>query len=332
LIEAPGETIKMPAPEASTVPHAARDCRDGLIVIDDFLPPRIAAALRDDLENHFHEPQAHRAETHQVWNYWFVPGLYTYLRTAPEKLIAAERVRGFVEALRARSMSTLGLAGVTWPFLSLYVDGCRQRLHNDSRNGRFGFVYSLTADSRRSVGGETLVMYSGDALRGNLANPAAGESFYETIAPRFNRLILFDDRLPHAVSPVEGSMDPLDGRLVLHGHIREAGPLVNGALSPAAVARPIATLLQTTAIHAGARLSLYHGFLSLRFSVEPSGSVGQCDVLADRVLHRDAGNIEWEPLRQELVDRVAELTFPRAAGRTMIVLPMTFGEPLTEIE
>jgi len=322
----------MAVPEASAAPHAAPDCRAGLIVIDDFLPLGIAAALRDDIEIHFHEPHAHSAETHQVWNYWFVPQLYTYLRTAPEKLIAVERVRGFVEALRARSMSTLGLAGVSWPFLSLYVDGCRQSFHNDARNGRFGFVYSLTADSRRSVGGETLVMHDGDALRGNLANPAAGGSFYETIAPSFNRLILFDDRRPHAVSPVEGSMDPLDGRFVLHGHLREAGPLVSGALSPAAVARSIATLLQTTAIHAGARLSLYHGFLSLRFSVEPSGRVAQCDVLADRVLHRDAGNVEWEPLRQEIVDRAAELSFPRAAGKTIIVLPMTFGEPLTEIE
>jgi hypothetical protein len=322
----------MPAPEAPTAPEAARDRSAGLIVIENFLPVGAARAMRSGLEDHFREPNAHRPETHQVWNYWFVPGVYTYLRTAPEKLIAAERVRGFVEALRAQSISTLGLAGVSWPYLSLYVDGCRQSLHNDARNGRFGFVYSLTADSRRSIGGETLVMNAGDPLRGNLANPAAGGSFYETIAPTFNRLILFDDRLPHAVSPVEGSMDPLDGRLVLHGHIREAGPLVSGALSAAAVARPIATLLQTTAIHAGARLSLYHGFISLHFSVEPNGSVGQCDVLADRVLHRDTGNVEWEHLRQELVDRVAELTFPRAAGNTTIVLPMTFGEPLTEIE
>jgi hypothetical protein len=319
----------MPAPEASTAPSAERDCRAGLIVIDDFLPAATATAMRNDIEDHFCEPHAHHAATHQVWNYWFVPGLYTYLRTTPEKLIAAEQIRGFVETLRARSMSTLGLADVSWPFLSLYVDGCRQGLHNDARNGRFGFVYSLTADSRRSVGGDTLVMHDGDALRGNLATPAAGESFYETIAPSFNRLILFDDRLPHAVNPVEGSMDPLDGRFVLDGHIREAGPVVSGALSPAAVARSIATLLQTMAIHAGARLSLYHGFLSLCFSVEPSGRVVQCDVLADRVLHRDAGNVEWEPLRQELVDRVKDLTFPRAAGKTTIVLPMTFGEPLS---
>lgn len=323
---------KVAAPEASMAPHAEPDGSAGLIVIDNFLPQAVAGAMRADLENHFRDPQAHRAETHQVWNYWFVPGLYTYLRTAPEKLIAVERVRAFVEALRARSISTLGLAGVTWPFLSLYVDGCRQGLHNDALSGRFGFVYSLTTDSRRSVGGETLVMYAGDALRGNLANPAAGPSFYETIAPSFNRLILFDDRLPHAVSPVEGPMDPLDGRFVLHGHIREAGPLVNGALSSAAVARPIATLLQTTAIHTAARLSLYQGFLSLRFSVEPSGRVGRCDVLADRVLHRDAGNVEWEPLRQELVDQAAQLMFPRAAGNTTIVLPMALGEPLAKID
>jgi len=55
-----------------------------LIVVDAFLPASLALEMRRDIETHFAKPEEHRAETHQVWNYWFVPESYTYLRTAPE--------------------------------------------------------------------------------------------------------------------------------------------------------------------------------------------------------------------------------------------------------
>ena len=65
-----------------------------LIVVDGFLPPELALEMRRDIETHFAKPEGHRPETHQVWNYWFVPDSYTYLRTAPEKVIERARTRG----------------------------------------------------------------------------------------------------------------------------------------------------------------------------------------------------------------------------------------------
>ena len=53
-------------------------------VFDDFLPKDLAEAMRADIDAHFAKPEAHRPDTHQVWNYWFVPESYTYLRTLPE--------------------------------------------------------------------------------------------------------------------------------------------------------------------------------------------------------------------------------------------------------
>ena len=61
--------------------------RERLLVIDDFLPAELAEAMRADIDAHFANPQQHKPETHQVWNYWFVRDLYTYLRTTPEKVI-----------------------------------------------------------------------------------------------------------------------------------------------------------------------------------------------------------------------------------------------------
>jgi len=73
--------------------------RAPVIVIDDFLPDEVAQAMRADIEAHFANPGQHKPESHQVWNYWFVPGQYTYLRTNPDKVVD----RKHIEAQAAQS-------------------------------------------------------------------------------------------------------------------------------------------------------------------------------------------------------------------------------------
>jgi len=297
-----------------------------LIVIDGFLPVELALQMRRNIDEHFANPHLHRAETHQIWNYWFVPELYTYLRASPEKVIGHDRVTAFHSALRNWSTATLGMANVTWPYLSLYVGGCRQGWHNDSLNGRFGFVYSLTRDLRRTIGGETLVQRESDPFRGNLTQPQAGRGFYETVEPRFNRLVVFDDRLPHAVERIDGSMDPVEGRFVIHGHLSEGGMIIEGALPGAAIAGPVGDLLRRFHDEAAAAAVLYHGPLILRLQIKESGGVADCTVLLDRVMHPDPGHADWERLRARLVDRFQGTTFPPAAGETLLILPISFGK------
>jgi Rps23 Pro-64 3,4-dihydroxylase Tpa1-like proline 4-hydroxylase len=298
-----------------------------LIVTDGFLPAQLALQMRGAIDEHFANPQAHRPETHQVWNYWFVPETYTYLRTSPEKVIGQERAAAFHEALRRWSIAMLGMANVSWPNLSLYVPGCRQGWHNDSVNGRFGFVYSLTRDVRRTIGGETLVRREPDSFRSNLTQPQAGRGFYESVEPRFNRLLLFDDRLPHAVERVEGAMDPVEGRFVLHGHISEGGPILEGALPAAAVAGPIGEALRGFREETAAAAGLYHGPLVLRLRIDPTGRVADCAALLDRIIHADPGHADWERVRERLVGRLRSLQFPPAADETVVTLPVGFGKP-----
>src|SRR6266550_5307917 len=78
-----------------------------LIVTDGFLPAELALQMRRAIDEHFTNPQAHRPETHQVWNYWFVPELYTDLRTNPERVIGHEWAAAFHEALRDRKSTRL---------------------------------------------------------------------------------------------------------------------------------------------------------------------------------------------------------------------------------
>lgn len=303
--------------------------RDRILVIDDFLPADLAESMRRDIDDHFSNPAVHAPETHQVWNYWYVPELYTYLRTQPEKVIRQPLVEEFHDRLRAWSVDTLGLANVTWPFLSLYVTGCKQSLHNDSVNGRFGFVYSLTRNDRRSTGGETIVHHEGDPFRSRLARPGAGRTFYDAIAPRFNRLVLFDDRMPHAVERVDGSMDPREGRFVLHGHISETGGLAFGALRSEAM-QPAIAVVHDFVRSAPVPLDPFHGPLTLRIDVLPDGSVALVRVLLDRVAHADGENAAWPGLVDDLVTRMQAVRFPPADGVSHLVLPVLFGKLLPQ--
>jgi Rps23 Pro-64 3,4-dihydroxylase Tpa1-like proline 4-hydroxylase len=309
---------------------AARDTalRTPVLVVDGFLSVSLADAMRQDIDAHFANPDAHRSDTHQVWNYWSVPELYTYLRTDPDKVIRGDLMESFHRALRRWSIGRLGLVKVTAPYLSLYVCGCRQGWHNDATNGRFAFVYSLTRDQRRTTGGETLVMHEGDLVRRHLTQPAAGRGLYDAIEPRFNRLVVFDDRMPHAVKQVEGVMEPSEGRFVLHGHLSEGGTAVVGVLPVAAVADALRDAIRSFRDEAATRLSLYHGIVSFSLLIAPSGRVRSCDVLMDRVLHPDSGHVEWEPLRDNLAARLRALRFASAERETRVIQPVVFGREL----
>ncbi|MEA3038180.1 MAG: hypothetical protein QOE79_693 [Sphingomonadales bacterium] len=300
--------------------------RDPFLIEDAFLPAAEAGALRAGFEAHFAQPHAHRPETHQIWNYWFVPDLYTYLRTAPEKVLSRELVQSFHERLSRWALERLGLTCVTWPNLSLYVDGCVQHLHNDSTNGRFGFVYSLTLDNRRSVGGETIVLREGDLFRAHLTRSGAGTAMHELIDPRFNRLVLFDDRMPHGVRRIEGAMDPLDGRIVLHGHISEGEPVVRGPHGREEVVESVRE--QVTLALEGHRAAAVdaHGPLTLRMSIAASGAVEGVEPLVDRVARCSGG--DPGRLVADILQRVSELRFSACSRPSEAFLPVMIGGPL----
>ena len=54
--------------------------------VENFLPNDLARDMRAAVDAHFAEPYKQTAE-HQVWNYWYVPDMYTFLRTSPDKVI-----------------------------------------------------------------------------------------------------------------------------------------------------------------------------------------------------------------------------------------------------
>lgn len=202
--------------------------QNGYLVADRFFDG--ADALRSAYDAHFAEPDKN-TDRHIVWNYWHVPGLYTYLKTNPSKVLPEPLVTRFMQRLNAWAMATLGLSTRSHPWLSLYVNGCGQDLHNDSLNGQMGFVFSLTRwEGRNFHGGETILFRPDNYWETDrIADSGAGVTFSEKIPSCFNRLLVFDDRMIHGVQPVQGTMDPLAGRVVLHGHLRAESGILSGA-------------------------------------------------------------------------------------------------------
>jgi len=313
---------------ASPTQSTERTQVEPLLVVDDFLPQELAAAMRADIDAHFATPYNQRPQTHQVWNFWYVVGLYTYLRTQPEKVIARASMERFASLLREWSIRTLGLATIGSPFLSFYTSGCRQSLHNDSRNGRFAFVYSLTRNERRTIGGQTIVFRGGDPFLRNLRHSNAGEGLYQLVEPRFNRLVVFDDRMVHGVQLIEGSMDPLEGRFVLHGHIEESPPIVQGALPAEEVSRAVRHALERFYQECYPIALDYHGPLVLRFAIAPEGRIVRLRVVLDRVFCEREGNDGWERVRGQLIELLRGVTFPATPAETGVTLPLLLGGPV----
>jgi hypothetical protein len=188
-------------------------------VVADFWPR--ANEARERYDSFMGNFQSHSFRSvHQCWDYWHVPNVYTYLRTDPAKVIGKELVDDFVKHLTTFCVEEL--AGLTPlpPWLTLHLNGMRHEIHNDGKNGSYGYVYSLTRSLEAFTGGETCVSREGvfDSLEPRQFKVWRG--YFEVIPPLFNQLLLFDDRLAHMVPVVQGTMNPVHGRLCLTGHVR----------------------------------------------------------------------------------------------------------------
>jgi len=291
--------------------------RERYLIVDDFLPADEAGGMRADIENHFANPGQHQPGTHQVWNYWHVPGSYTYLRTTPEKVVEQAKVARFVDTLRNWAADNLGLAAVTWPYLSLYVPGCLQGLHNDSTNGRLGYVFSLTRNDRMTIGGETVIVHDRDLFRTSLDKAQAGIDLFDLVDPRFNRLTLFDDRIPHAVQRIEGPMDPLEGRFVLHGHLSEAGVVARGDLSADAVQERLSGAVEDLRASVGGGV---RGPLVMSLQIDQYGRVGDIRPLLDRMV----SDADLDNVRDAVTARLGAVRFPAMPEATRANIPLIF--------
>lgn len=288
-----------------------------LVTVDAFAPE--AKRLRAHFEQRFSNSR-HATRDRFVWDLWNVEGQYTALRTPAWEYFPKKLYDAFHQRLVWWGRRALGCHDVSPPWLSCYVNGCEQRLHGDLPHGPVAFVFSLTPwRTRRFTGGETLLLRD-DVLDywPNFSSTRAVEEHevLEEVPALFNRLVAFDPRIPHGVRRVDGPMNPLHGRLVIHGWFLQPRPFIEGPLQERALEAAISRL--TDVIRPHLETTALAGLLSLGFTVR-AGRAQNVRVLANTVRP-----VDQQRLISDVHKALKSHVFPTGAGASRVTLPLVF--------
>lgn len=294
-----------------------------MITVDRFAPE--ARALRGVFDERFAEPRSTRGDRF-VWDYWHVPGQYTALRTPAWTYFPGELYAKFHSRLVAWGRETLGCHDVSPPWLSLYVEGCRQELHGDLPHGPWAFVFSLTNWRGRTFrGGETMLVR--DEVLDFWHDFASVRSVEEKeliaeVAPQFSRLTVFDPRIPHGVRQVTGTHDPRAGRLVIHGWFVQPRPFIRGPLPVRSLAARIADLTHQLGSWLG-DLPIA-GMLSFSFTVDRRGGLSGLRTLSDTTRVPRADERARKRVVAQIRAALATWRFPPQRAPSVVTLPLVF--------
>jgi hypothetical protein len=281
----------------------------------------------DELRRQFEAqvgPSRNTEGTRFVWDYWHIPGQYTYLRTPALGVVAPTLLAAFTEELRSWGKRNLGATRVTVPWLSYYIEGCRQELHTDVIQGTWSYVYSLTSwDDREFTGGETLL---GDPRlldywdHFDPERSSEARHLVERVPARFDQLCVFDSRLPHGVGIVEGTRDPLKARVALHGWFHPAEPVSDGPLDLDDAESTLADLQAQWAAE-NTRVGPFYGESAWQLVVDQHGRVTDIDLLVDNLVPGRRG-ADPEELLAAAEAFIRKSRFPPSAGSSQVLLPL----------
>jgi hypothetical protein len=294
----------------------------GLHIVDHFAPE--TAALREVFDDRFADPRGTRDDRF-VWDYWHVPGQYTALRTPAWQYFPTKLYERFHRRLVAWGREHLGCHDISPPWLSCYVDGCRQELHADTPHGPWAFVFSLTNWRGRTFrGGETLLVRDDvlDFWHGFRTRALEEPQVIRAVEPKLGRLVVFDPRIPHGVREVTGTRDPREGRLVVHGWFVQPRPFIAGPLSTAAFGDRIGEL--------GDKLGAWiadmpmTGMIALRFGVGASGATRRLVTLSDTTRVPRSHEVARKWVLRRIALEIEQWTFGRQRGPSTVTLPLVF--------
>jgi hypothetical protein len=312
----------MPRPMSLMEPNSLESPVRRLRVVPDFF------AQADEMRAVFDERmrrERSRGPESFIWDYWHVPGQYTYLRTFGDRYFPEPLAGTFLSRLRAWGRDVLGCGVITPPWLSYYVEGCVQELHADVPHGPWAYVFSLTRwEDRRFSGGETELLSPGTLEFWRHFSPDEGleaRQLIERVPAAFNQLTVFDARIPHAVRAVHGTHDPLDSRVVLHGwfeypeltvsdDIRGEKALVSLKLAAAQLARRLQSA------------NLVTGVVTVRVEFGGDGHVREARALSDTLVSTAGDGPPPATVLEDVTDALRRLRLPGAAEGSWAIVPV----------
>ena len=286
-----------------------------LLIEDQFF--KGAQSLRKVFQERFAEPRLGSRERF-VWDYWHVPRQYTLVRTPAQNFFPETIYKQFLLRILQWGERELGCRAISPPWLSFYVDGCEQELHAHIPHGPWSFVYSLTHWSQREFkGGETVIAKPKLLEYWKSLAPSdyhEHSDFFTEVPARFNRLVVFDPRLPHGVRRVSGVQDPRRARLVIHGWFTQPQPYVDGPLDAAKLSRVLEPW--EDGLRHEARRQRAQGVLTLRFKVQ-GGRLAGLKILSNTLV--GAPSASW--LKKSL-GILSTLEFPKDRQASSVTLPL----------
>jgi hypothetical protein len=258
-----------------------------------------------------------------IWDYWHVPGQYTYLRTFGDRYFPEPLTGALLSRLRAWGRDVLGCGSITPPWLSYYVEGCVQELHADVPHGPWAYVFSLTRwQGRGFSGGETEILSPQTLEFWRHFSPDEGleaRHLVEQVPAAFNQLTIFDARIPHAVRAIHGTHDPLDSRVVMHGWFEY--PKLTTSDDIGGQKALVSLKLATAQLERRLEGDSVTGLVTVRLEFEGDGQVREARVLSDTLVST-AGDASPGPAVERLTDALGGLQLPGAAEGSWAIVPV----------
>lgn len=268
------------------------------------------------------------------WDFWNKPGRYTHLRTPAEKFFtgsSAKHLDKIKSELQSFGEKKLGCRNISPLWLSCYVEGCEQKWHADRPHGPWAFVLSLCPQKFDFLGGETILLKP-EILNfwsspGGTGKPFEDKDVVDRVSPLFNRLTVFDPRIPHGVSPLKGTMSPLEGRLVIHGWFTQPRPYYVGPLPSQHIDQALRDLDETLAN--GLDDFSSSGTIAFDIQIRPNGRIGTIKMLASSLASAVPGGAytDHRRLATLLKKHFAQVILPKANRPGTLTLPLSFLGP-----
>lgn len=293
-----------------------------MIIADKFYPK--AKLLRDQYDLEFSNP-LDTSQRRFCWDYWFVKDQYKLIRTPASHYFSKKIYLDFHKHLVLWGRKNLGCWDISPPWLSYYISGCEQKMHSDVPHGPWAFVYSLTLNPKAFTGGETFLLkpWVLDYWQ-NFGKQTDRElhSFMDFVAPKFNRLTVFDPRRPHGVTPVQGVDNPKDARLVIHGWFTTPQVYIDGPL-PKAKTTEVLNFFIESLLEFPESKEIIHGALSFQIFVNSNGNVSKVLVPTNNLVAFDPKFVRIFLKKANLL--ASELHFSSARQSSIVTLPVMFS-------
>jgi len=290
---------------------------------DQFFPQ--AKAMRREFDQKWKNPHEAGSERF-VWDPWFVPEQYKLLRTPAYHFFSKKIYETFHSHLQDWGRENLGCHDISPSWLSVYTNGAYQRLHGDVPHGPFAFVFSLSPWTAQKGapfrGGETVLLRDEilDYWNADFSGkPLESPQIFEKIPAFFNRLTVFDPRIPHGVEEVRGPEDIRDGRLVVHGWFTQPRPKIVGPIRADELQRqmPLITAALDRSGILGKRIS---GVMTYRLEISVQGAVKSVKNLANSL----RGIQDTSSVNRALIATMKNLAFKKNRAPSVITLPLVF--------